>query len=574
MFKRLFGSREKSAPPAVDAMLGWSVDRHGTQAIKSGSMPVLAGRGTAKINPTDFGLSTAFAINETAFRAASLRAKKIDQMPFMVVDRKTLVPILNHPLIGAMDFSRRYYRRPLFESWELGWCIHGEVYMEKVRDQYDQIVAFLWLNPAAIEPMVQHDGILWFDYNGQEQSVQYHPSQIIYDYTFNPLDDWRGLSPLAVALDDVNLSKFISNYFDAFFQNEARPGGILTTRNGIVLNKSDQERLMKDWEKQMKGVQNRGKTAFLPASLEWQDVQERPSLDHMELDRAAQRKICTALGVPIQLVDLDEERFQLGEEPTKIFYENTIFPRCTDILRVINEEMLPLLGDPEKEVAAFDFDSVRAMFGNQLQRSSAINSRLMSGNMTINEARRKFGDTEIEGGDIFLMPTALMPVRAEDLSKFGDLDAQIAQQAAEQAGKPSSNADQTSSRIGTNAPQENGTQREIANAQGRRLNTDAGKSADDELTDSDKAQQIELSQWQKQALHRGLKKARNFHVSYLPETVAASLRESLYALPDDAPRDAVKDAFVAARAELARLQTDIDFAELSRVLAELNFESA
>jgi hypothetical protein len=314
------------------------------------------------------------------------------------------------------------------------------------------------------------------------------------------------------------------------------------------------------WKEQLGGTKNKKKTVFLPASLEWQDVQDRPADQHSSLSERADRKIARTFGVPYTMIESQEQRTD-NDEDKKSFYEDTIFPRCNQIAELVNHEVMPYFGDPETEEFSFDVDKVRVTYGNQVQRSTALTSRLLAGGMSINEYRREFGQTDVEGGDLYLFPKNATPVNEGELGMVVQQQREAEERAAEEkrqqfeatmqlkekqgAGNPAS---------GASAPQETSDERSNAiNLQGR--NNQPAKA--------------ELAAWQRKTARKGLKAGRTFSAEFVSDSVASYVRGRLLDLPDDAAVDDVRMVFAEARAMLASEDDEEAFEAMRSILKEL-----
>lgn len=495
------------------------------------------------------GLALAYAYNPIAHRCVDLRASKVSDMPFRMIDKATKEPVETHPFIDAMRLSEQIYKKDLLASWEYSRAIHGMNYMEKVLDQYGRPLTFRWLNPRMIDIQDQYGYITEFLYFSNVYSgstIHFKPWEISYDFLFNPMDDWRGLAPMQVALQAININNAIQSNTKSFFQNGARPGGILAAKQGTHIALPDQKRLLSWWEKQLEGPSKRFKTIFMPAALEYQAVQQPPSPDHVELETDSAIIICNAFGVPHQLINASDSRYSAGSQHVKEFYENTIIPECEAIQDAINNDCLPFLDDTGDFLFQFDFDQIRAMMDDQVNRATALNARLLSGNTTLNETRRGFGLPDIKDGDVFFVPKANLPVKEKDMGKIDQLVAD-AQTPANQ-GAPQENSQ----------PRKDNGNKIVANAN----NASAKKSyAEDELR-----------MWEKKTLNRGVEKARSFKAYHLPDTVEEFLRADLYGIAPDSSRSVIKGIFDEARSSLKAVFDQEEFAELAERLAEAGLE--
>jgi HK97 family phage portal protein len=544
MLNRFRRDPVRASPPASsDAIVGLWVQGGQTVPLSvktvgtwgAGIQAQVAGRKTLRAD--DAGLALAYASNPIAHRCVDLRAQKVAEMPHRVVQKGTKTVVEDHPFILALESARLYWRKSLLYLWQSAKCIHGEAYIEKVRDQFGRPLTLRWLNPLAVEPYVLYDAIQYFEYQSDTSALlQLKPESVVYDYYHNPLDDYRGLSPMQVALPSVNILNGIQEYQNSFFQNDARPGGILSARQGTHVNTTDQKRLKSFWDEQTAGARKAFRTIFMPAALEYQAVQQTPTPEHTEVERGAIRKICDAFGVPTPLVDLDEMRFQLSEQQPKTFYENTVIPDCMEIAEVINGDLLPWFDAGGEVVFEFDFDKIRALLDDQVKRSTAINSRVLSGTMSINEARQEYGQEAWKGGDQVFLPKASMLVAIDDLPTID----QLTQTSAADTATPDAN--------GAAVPNGNTNPRQ------------------------DNAQK-EMKAWAKVARRSGVVGALGFRTFLTPPEIAEAVRGQLFALGDAASPDAVKAVFDDAARQLRLLFDEAEEAGLRERLTTLGMEA-
>jgi HK97 family phage portal protein len=562
MLERLFPRRQPvvSEGAAADVPLGFYV--RGNSVVPITSKGIQGGMGGGRKSVTglygisqqaairtrkellasDGELALAYASNVIAHRCVDLRSQKVAEMPRRLVNKRTGEVVKDHPFLDAVRLSNKVHRKSIFYLWQNAKCIHGETYFLKTTDTFGRPLMMQWLNPTATEPFVFGGRILYFEYYDDAigaQGTQIPTWQVMYDYYHNPSDDLRGLSPMQVALEPINVMNSIQAYQLSFFQNDATPGGLIGAKQGTILQKSDQDRLLKWWQEQLQGVRKRFKPVFLPFPLEWQNVQQPPSPEHTDIERAQIRKICDVFGVPVPLVDYDQARYQFSGEHPKMLYENTIIPDCEVIAEHVNNELLPFFDDSDTVRFEFEYDKVRALIDDQTKRTTAINARQMAGNITLNEARQRFGDAPIDGGDVVFVPKAIMAVDVEDLP---DLD---------QLARPEP--------IGNRDP-ENLPMEILPENNGR-----TGTGQQDMAL-------AELKAWRRKYKQKGLKGARNFREQHLPTRVADSLRSMLFAFPDDAPAEQVNGAFETAQRELRAVLDSELLAGLAERIREARLE--
>lgn len=547
MLNRLFGQRASTAgfdtrPP--DLTFGFHV--------KGGMMTPLSVKSTGnggqnlesqvrsrkelRADPT--GLALAYASNPTAHRCVDLRARKVAEMPRRLVRKSDGSVVEEHALWSAVERARHYWGNDLFYLWQFAKCIHGECYFEKVPDQFGRPFTLRWLNPVATEPLIINGKIDIFYYSSMNGGIfeQYRPDEIIYDHYANPLDDFRGLSPMQIALPSINTLVGIGDYQNSYFQNDATPGGILSADGNTFIGKTDQDRLMGFWRDQLQGAKKRFRAIFMPANVKWQSTQQNPSPEHELVETGASDKVCTAFGVPTSLVSPGNRRYSLaGDEDMKIFYENTIIPECIEEEKIVNQFILPWF-DPSGELRyEHDFAQIRSLLEDQVKQATAVNARQLTGNISLNEARAKFGDMPVEGGDLYFMPKAVMPLSQKDLPDA----AKLAQEA-------------------TQTPQQQGVAQENQ--------TPVDKS--DQQADAMR----ELKLWRKLTFQKGLDRGRRFDAFAIPAQVANDLRGMLYGISDlksaDEREREIQEAFGDAEAMLGQVSDTTVLSTMMRRLQE------
>lgn len=529
-----------------------------------------------EFNASDSGLAAAYAGSVWAFRCADVRASKLASIPHRVVNKQTGQVIPDHPLIGAIQSAYEYQHRSLLFDFETNLCIFGEVYIEIVRNMFRIADGLKPLNSLGVEPFIVGSQIMHYDVmegNGTEYTRLF-PQDVAYYHTFNPRDDMRGYSLMAVALNSVNVDQAMQKSTKAWFMNDSRPDGIISPDGGAKLGDKALDTIQKWLQKTLKGPKNRGRTALIPEPVKWTQVQREPVPEQPELMMSVRREICAAFGVPMSIAGAwDDANYQSAPEQRKSLYEETIFPECDVIAEFITEVILPQFDRTGKNRFEFDKTKIQAVLEDQERKSSIARENFRGGLWSFNEARIESGKDKQAGGDFFLFPAGYIPVAANEL---GNISAIIAQQndpfamplpSSVQPSLPSGQPQLGSSSVadrftrGGSSDGYSATAGQLPPPPRAASNTTASKSAD-----ADVAADGELKQWRKVAMQSSRSKALRFQVSAIPEPVAAYTRRALE-LTDFENKGEVHQVFTAAKAMLTptppavALSADADAAE-------------
>jgi HK97 family phage portal protein len=139
---------------------------------------------------------------------------------------------------------------------------------------------------------------------GNTSSMVYLRDELVTWLRFNPLDRWRGMSPLhacAFAIDTLN-SYASSN--KATLDNGVTPSGVLSTEQ--VLDDANFDRLREQFKDRYAGATNSGKPMVLEGGLSWQQTGLSPrEMEYIQGKRANELDVCKALRVPPQIIGID-----------------------------------------------------------------------------------------------------------------------------------------------------------------------------------------------------------------------------------------------------------------------------
>lgn len=349
-------------------------------------------------------LAVAVAASVHAFRCIQVRARTISGLHWRVVNTRTGKEVFNkqdatisHPFVRALRAARRRHKTSLLNLWQRALCVHGEAYFEIIRDQQDLPTGLKWLNPAAITLDVARGQVVGYRYSGANGTVMLSPHDVIYDKYPNDADDLTGLSPLEVALSNVNIDRNTKRFVSYFFRNNARPQIIFSPANNMTWNDEQVYGLIETLRNQLQGVRNAGRPLVSPNSMNVEALEMPDLSQHEPMMRQVALEIYIAYGVPRSMAgDTDSTRYQSSSEELEWFYLNTIMPEGANIEEVINIDVLPLFDETGELHFAFDYDQSGVIGNQKLRAAELTKQRLDMGIITINDARIAQGLEPVE----------------------------------------------------------------------------------------------------------------------------------------------------------------------------------
>ena len=220
--------------------------------------------------------------------------------------------------------------------------------------------------------------------------IKYEKSELLWFRSFNPENEYWGLSTVEPAKDTLISELNARAYQKAFFANNATPPGFLVAKNKI--DRGGKGRTVDAIEERHQGTINQHKIDFLEG--EWTWVKTGESLRDMSYERLRKMNredILGGWGVPPGRVGINEfSNYANLEAQLRLYWTSTILPISRAISSSMNSNFLKRF---EKGIwCAHDFSQIEAMQENQQNKSSIAVSLHDSGILTANEIRDKYYD--------------------------------------------------------------------------------------------------------------------------------------------------------------------------------------
>lgn len=227
-------------------------------------------------------------------------------------------------------------------------------------------------------------------------------SAIMHLKTFNPANDWYGMSPLEAALLSVDQFNAGARWNLALMQNSATPSGVLQMRVTDAnprgeINDEQYRRLKAEFDEAQSGPQNAGRPLIIEGGLNWQTISLSPKdMDFLNNKKTTSEDVCIAYGVPPEIVGLGTKTYANYKEARLAFTEETILPTMDKLRDAVNRWLTPLYGD--KLVLDYDRDDIEALVEKREAKYTSLQTVTF---ISENEKRDAAGFDEVEGMDVF-----------------------------------------------------------------------------------------------------------------------------------------------------------------------------
>jgi HK97 family phage portal protein len=274
---------------------------------------------------------------------------------------ETRTEVVKHAALKLMDNPNKFMDRyELFETLDQHFELAGECWLvayvderfpqagplelwpmrpdrvKIVTDPYDVLTGYVYVGPSGEQVPLKKEHVI---------QVMKRP---------NPLDIYRGLSPVQALRLKLDANALSAEYNRNFFKNSAEPGGIIEIEDR--LDDDEFRELEMRWREQHQGVANAHRVAILEHG-KWVD-RKYTMRDMMfpELNEMSREDIREAFGYPKGMTGATEDvNKAVADANERMFGRYLIRPRLTRMRTAWNNYILPMFGETAKGLE-FDYE--------------------------------------------------------------------------------------------------------------------------------------------------------------------------------------------------------------------------
>lgn len=332
-------------------------------------------------------------------------AETVASLPLFLYkkDRNSKVKAYEHPLYEVLHDLPNYETTSFCfrEAMMASLLLYGNAYARIVRDRKGHVTELWYLKPSLMR--VERDNTtkrLKYTYTDEHKSYVFSPEQIFHipGLSFNGI---TGISPIEQAREAIGLALATEEFGAKFFENGARPGGVLE-HPGVV---KDPERLRESWNRVYQGIRNSHKVAVLEEGMKYHEIGIPPEQAQFLQTRKYQlNEICRIFRVPPHLVgDLERSTFSNIEHQSIDFVTHTIRPWLVRWEQAVYKD---LLNEQERRLYYAKFNVDGLLRGDFATRMQGYATARQNGWMSINDIRELEDMNPIpkeQGGDDYLV---------------------------------------------------------------------------------------------------------------------------------------------------------------------------
>jgi len=345
------------------------------------------------------------------YAAVTAIARNVAQVPFKLWVGETE--------LSEEDPLVRLFKRPnpllsgyeLFYSTECYLQLTGNALWVPVPSKLPGVIAELWVfSGKEIKPKIANNTFTgWTVKRGDmEETFQY--DEVIHFRYFNPYNPVLGMAPMEAARLAVDQSWWAQKYNEAFFQNFAEPGVIISfpgDYNAKVMQASRES-----WDQRHQGFNRAKKTAILWGGAELKELgTTKRDMEFIAQMKWGREEVLAVFHVPpveVMLVDQVSSRVESQRAQRRLFGEEVVAPE----LKMFEDKLLPLftmIGRPEVR-GWFDTTEVSILqesYGEKIEQAKKLFDMLIPINMIVEKL--DLGFEHIAWGDEAFVANNLIP---------------------------------------------------------------------------------------------------------------------------------------------------------------------
>lgn len=334
----------------------------------------------------------------------------------------------DHPSLALLNKPNPFMGRSRF--WQaISMCldIGGNAYIEKVRSAAGQVVELWLLRPDRMRVIPDSQRFIGgYRYSLGDRQFMLAPEDVIHLKTRNPLDDFYGLSPIAIIAGRVDIDVWQRQFTGAFFRNAGVPAGLLNVQRAMsAQEKEDQRRRFREiyggeggWHKVMliDGATATYTSMGLPMG--------QNGLAMLDLNNITETRIFGVFRMPASLipsiVGQGASSYANRVSDRKLFWEATMTPMFRDIDSALTMGLADEFPDIDRW--EHDLSKVKALQEDEDAIHERFRKDWQAGGLTWKEYRTLIGrPEEPDEPGVVLVPTTMVPTPSDQLLNVDDL---------------------------------------------------------------------------------------------------------------------------------------------------------
>lgn len=290
--------------------------------------------------------------------------------------------VFDHPALvvwenpASVDGEVIYTQDEFIEALQQHYELTGEMWTVLETKTMGRLsgVTDMWpVRPDRMAPVKSRESFIeGYVYALGGEKIPLELDQVIFEKRQNPLDPWRGLSPIASLMMDIEGERAAAAYNYNFFINGAVPGGVLELDRETLLSDAEWEEWGARWRSQHQGVSNAHRIAVMEMGKFSERKISQRDMEFVDLRHFSREAMMEAWRISKAMLGHVEDVNRANNEAQRaMFAERITVPRLERWKKLLNRKLLPKFGGMG-EGYEFDYDSPVLSDAQEERRSSRV----------------------------------------------------------------------------------------------------------------------------------------------------------------------------------------------------------
>jgi len=263
------------------------------------------------------------------------------------------------------------------------------------------------LRTDQVYPYMNKEGDLWYHVSFSNGEPQWIPSVEVWSVLLNSIDGVTGRAPISYARETIGRQLGAHETQSKFYAQGLNPGGIMWMSGDLDFG--GRQAVRDKFEEAIGGSNNAYRlvvldnkaTKFEPITMKPVDAQFLESIQQNDME------IANYFGIPLYKLNQGKQSYNSNEQADLDYLKTTLDPYLVQWEQAAARYWL---SESEQDYTYFRFNRDSLLRTDAKTRADYLNTRIMSGQLTPNEARQIEDLPQFPGGDKHYLPSNMAQV--------------------------------------------------------------------------------------------------------------------------------------------------------------------
>jgi HK97 family phage portal protein len=349
----------------------------------------------------------------TAYRCGNILSDDIASLPFQVFEKvgRSIIQVPPDPVARNTAYlleiePNRWMSPFVFKKTVILWLIYyGNAYIWEPRGPYRE---FFILDATKTSPKFDEDGNLWYRTEFPNRDVQHLPSTEVLHLMINSTDGLSGKSVLTYARETMGRQLGAHDTQDRMVSQGLNPSAALYV-TGKDLTREAREKVKEAYLAAVRGSENTGGVAVFDKTIEkFETISMKPvDAQFLETIQATDAELANFYGMPLHKINMGKQSYESNQAQQLDYINTTLNPY---LVQWEQAARLKWISQAERSSTYLRFVREALLRMDARQRATYLKDKIMSGQLSPNEARQIDDLSAYEGGDSFYIPANMAVV--------------------------------------------------------------------------------------------------------------------------------------------------------------------